>query len=221
MKRLPVLTLIIASAFIVQLFGSRQAFAVTCLDADNITVTDVATEQECTDAGGLVVAAPDQGGQTSGQSGANCTLITPSSTKEEIDAYIACLASQMDQGNQNSSGNSTRDPIAPVETDLCKVPGASGSTFCNTQDASNGNATSNPIVGPGGILTVVVDLLTLITGIISTIVIVLSGLMYAFSNGDASRAGQARSSIIYASVALVVVLISRSILVFVIDRLNI
>ena len=107
---------------------------------------------------------------------------------------------------------------AQAQQDVCDLPSATGSAFCDGQNDpdANANATDNAVLD---ILDTVVSILTTITAVIAVIVIVIAGLMYTVSAGDPSRANQARSTIIYAIVALVVSVMARVILIVILDAI--
>lgn len=92
--------------------------------------------------------------------------------------------------------------------------GGGGSTLCRNQLQVN-----NPLVGSGSLFENVINLVTLVTGIIAVIVIIISGIRFTTSSGDPNSLTQARNTILYTVIGLVVLLLARSIIVFVINRL--
>jgi cytochrome bd-type quinol oxidase subunit 2 len=85
-------------------------------------------------------------------------------------------------------------------------------------------------VNPGGTCTdgsaantvvkTVINLLSWIVGIISVIMIIIAGLSFVTSGGDAEKAKKARSTITYALTGLVIVLLAQVIVNFVIKKVN-
>jgi hypothetical protein len=94
----------------------------------------------------------------------------------------------------------------------CSASGASGSSACE----NNG---SDPIAGSNGILSKVTYIISYLAGAAAVILIIISGFMFATANGDASKVANARTSLIYAVVGMVIVIMSQSIIVFVINKL--
>lgn len=92
--------------------------------------------------------------------------------------------------------------------------GSGGSTVCKNQTQVN-----NPITGSGSIFEKVINLVTLATGLVAVIVIIVSGIRFATSSGDPNNVSQARNTILYTVIGLAVLLLARSIIVFVINRL--
>lgn len=68
------------------------------------------------------------------------------------------------------------------------------------------------------LLNNVVNVFSAIVGIIAVIMIIVGGLRYITSGGDSSRVGAAKTTIIYALVGLVVVVLAQLIVHFVINQ---
>lgn len=64
------------------------------------------------------------------------------------------------------------------------------------------------------------DIVYFLAGAIAVVVIVVSGILYVISNGDASRVAKAKNYLTYAIVGLVVVLLAWGITNFVIGRFS-
>lgn len=89
---------------------------------------------------------------------------------------------------------------------------AKSSSTCSAQ-------TSNPVSGENGVLNKGANLLATLTGAVAVIVIIIAGIMYATANGDPGKIRAARDTIIYAVVALVVVLVAKTIITLVTNKL--
>lgn len=83
------------------------------------------------------------------------------------------------------------------------------------------NAKSNPIFGPGGILTTVVNILSLIAGVIAVIVILIGGIKMITSSGDSNSVASARRTVLYAVISLIVVGSAQAAVRFILYKLNI
>lgn len=68
------------------------------------------------------------------------------------------------------------------------------------------------------LLTNILNLFYFIAGLTAVIVIIIAGLAYATSGGDAGRVAKAKNQILFAVIGLVVVLLAFSITNFVIGR---
>lgn len=103
--------------------------------------------------------------------------------------------------------------VDPTEQ-VCKdQPNA---TICEAGDSSGAGA--NPILGPDGIITRIVQAAVFIAGIISVIMIFVGGMRMVFSNGESGAVASARTTIIYAVVGLVIALFAQALVSFVLLR---
>ncbi len=87
----------------------------------------------------------------------------------------------------------------PFFKDVCQLNGQE-STVC--EDASQGQ-TANPLYGPRGIITVVVNMLSLVVGVAAVIGIIVAGTKYLTSASNPEEANKARELVIYAVVGLI------------------
>ena len=71
-----------------------------------------------------------------------------------------------------------------------------------------------------GIIKTIVEVLLTAVGAISIIMIVIGGILFALSSGDAQKAAKARSTILYAVVGLIVSVFASAIVNFVFDGFN-
>lgn len=103
---------------------------------------------------------------------------------------------------------SAQDPLDPVCTGRAAVSAA-----------CQGRTTENPLVGPNGVLTRVIQIIVMITAIAAVIVIIVGGLKYILSSGDPNSVNSAKNTILYAIIGLVVAVIAQAIVSFVLRRL--
>jgi hypothetical protein len=83
-------------------------------------------------------------------------------------------------------------------------------------DAAKGVDQAADLFGTGGIFTTITNVLLFLIGAISVIMIVIGGLRYVISGGDASKVSGAKNTILYAIVGLIVALLAFAIINFVI-----
>ncbi len=108
-------------------------------------------------------------------------------------------------------GASAQSPIldcrdsALAASDLCKE-------FLDNSDGGR-------IFGPDSLISRVVETIIFVSGSIAVLMIVIGGLRYAISNGDPQGIANAKNTIIYAIVGLVIALMAEAILRFVLQRL--
>ena len=96
---------------------------------------------------------------------------------------------------------------------LCAGVDFNDETECDeiTEDAE-GTVTS--------LATTIVDIFSLIVGIVAVIMIIIAGLRYITSGGEAQNVTNAKNTILYAIVGLVVVVFAQTIVKFVITKLT-
>lgn len=95
------------------------------------------------------------------------------------------------------------------------------------QDASDAvcdalGSTGNACAAGGGeidsVLAVALNILSVVAGVIAVIMLIISGLKFITSQGDASSISSARSSIIYALVGIIIVALAQVVVRFVINQ---
>ena len=97
----------------------------------------------------------------------------------------------------------------------------SGSKTQACQGISTGN--SNPCGQSGGldsIIKTIVDLLSVIVGIAAVIMIIVAGLKFVTSGGDANKAASARNTLIYALAGLTVAALAQILVHFVLGNVK-
>lgn len=95
----------------------------------------------------------------------------------------------------------------------CATNGASSSSACDS--SVNGG---DPIAGPNGVLKKATILLSIIAGAVAVIIVLVGGIQYTTSAGDAQKATNARNTIIGGLVGLAIIAVSGGILTFVISK---
>jgi Type IV secretion system pilin len=112
-------------------------------------------------------------------------------------------------------------PANPLQEACSKSNDAKNkSSACvDSGGVGSGNDQKNPIYGSNGILNNVADGVALVAGSIAVIYIVLGGFRMITSTGDSQAFKEARSTLIYGAVGLIVVSFARAIVGFVLGRL--
>jgi len=91
---------------------------------------------------------------------------------------------------------------------------AATSAVCKDKDTPG-----NPLTGSDGLIIKITRIVAIIAGIAATIMIIMSGFRYITANGDANQAASARSTLIYAIVGLIVIVIAQSLIALVIGNI--
>ena len=107
--------------------------------------------------------------------------------------------------------------LAPVQaedpfSEVCQGS-ASGSAACRD------NTTTNPLLGGDGVITRVIQLVIVAVGAVSVFVIIVGGFKYIISAGDPQKAANAKNTILYAVIGLVIAVFAQAIVAFVLNRL--
>lgn len=101
-------------------------------------------------------------------------------------------------------------------------PTCENSNATSTPEVCKDNDTvgANPVVGPRGVLTTYVKILSFVVGILSVGMIIFGGIRYITSNGDSNTVAAAQKTVIYALVGLVVALIAQAMVIFVLSKVK-
>lgn len=90
----------------------------------------------------------------------------------------------------------------------CDAANNSGTEICEAQDDDDVNTLTQTIVG----------ILSFVIGTISVIMIIVGGIRYTLSNGDASRVKSAKDTVLYSVIGLVISLLAFVIVNFVVGQ---
>lgn len=96
--------------------------------------------------------------------------------------------------------------------------GVTDSTVCEDSNVAQSPG-SNAIYGRDGVLTKAANIVSIVVGIASVIMIVVGGFKYVTSGGDSGQATSARRTVMFAVVGVLVALFAQAIILFVFDRL--
>jgi hypothetical protein len=114
-------------------------------------------------------------------------------------------------------------PIAVLAQDAgdplkeaCSRPNAASSDVCRTY---RNDAKGDKILGPNGIVTKIIQTLVFVVAAITVIAVIVGGLQYVLSGGDPNGTKQAKDTILYALIGLVVALFAQVIVSFVLSKL--
>ena len=108
---------------------------------------------------------------------------------------------------------------ADVFKDVCTQ--RPNSTVCKDKKPEDGvsQEDQNPLFGKNGVITKIVNLITIIVGIAAVITIIYAGIKFITSGSNPQEVTVAREMIIYAIVAVVIAAIAQAIVQLFINRL--
>jgi hypothetical protein len=87
-------------------------------------------------------------------------------------------------------------------------------------EAAHGTGQPTDLFGTGGIFTTIVNLLLCIIGAIAVVMIIVGGLRYVLSGGDASAVTTAKNTILYAVVGIIVAILAYAVVNFVVTNFS-
>ncbi len=97
--------------------------------------------------------------------------------------------------------------------------GGSNSTVCKENtDSKAGGEYKNPIYGSKGILSTIINLLSIIVGIVAVIGIMMAGFKFITSGSNPQQVTVAREMVLYAAVGLIVAAFAQVLVRFIIDK---
>jgi len=107
---------------------------------------------------------------------------------------------------------------APVMAVCTNADPTTGSAADGAQCAQ-ANQTPSTLFGNGGIFATIANVLIFLVGAIAVIYLIIGGLRYVTSGGDAKAVSAAKDTILYAVIGIVVAVISFALVSFVINAL--
>lgn len=93
--------------------------------------------------------------------------------------------------------------------------GASSTDLCKSESSTP----SDPVFGPNGLASVVVEIFSIVIGIAAVLMIVFAGFEYTTSGGDSQKLNTAKNTIIFAVVGLAIAALAQIIVFFVFNHL--
>ena len=125
-------------------------------------------------------------------------------------AAFALPASVSAQGSGSADGSVTTG--GNIQNNLkCGTTLSTENTECNVEE---GTAKVNDLI------TTIVNIFSIIVGLISVVMIIYGGFRYVTSGGDSNNVSNAKNTIIYAIIGLVVVALAQFIVQFVLDKVT-
>ena len=107
----------------------------------------------------------------------------------------------------------TAHAVDPLDKVCAERP---DSAVCQDNQA---NSTTNPIFGPSGIVSKVINVFVRIVGVAAVLGVMISGGMMIYAGGDSQKAATARTALVYCLVGLGVAVFAQLLVAFVINKL--
>lgn len=107
-----------------------------------------------------------------------------------------------------------------VSDDVC-TGSARNSAFCKDADAGGATGSDrNPIFGPDGFLTSIINFLSIIVGIVAVFSIIFAGLRYITSGANPQEVSNSREIILYALVAVIIAALAQVLVRFFLSKIG-
>lgn len=101
--------------------------------------------------------------------------------------------------------------VSAVDPRLCSGEGAKSSA-CNTTNA-------NPVTGSDSLLLKATNIVAAVAGVIAVVMVMYSGLQMMTASGDSKKFSDARQTLIYAAVGIVVIILARTAVAFIVNTI--
>ncbi len=102
----------------------------------------------------------------------------------------------------------------------CNVGGAADLSLQNGADCANPGTTTKGLFDQGGIFQTIANVLVFLVGAIAVLFLIIGGLRYVVSNGEAKNVEAAKNTILYAIIGIVVAILAFAVVQFVITSLT-
>lgn len=94
---------------------------------------------------------------------------------------------------------------------------ADGVNLQGSLEKSQGQGTPTELFGSGSVVTTIINTLLFLIGVVSVIMIIYGGIQYATSAGDSGKVSNAKNTILYAVVGLIVAILAYALVNFVVS----
>ena len=103
--------------------------------------------------------------------------------------------------------------VTPLAIDAPAFANAKSEVTSGVSSVNDGNSTDLP-----SFITNIVNILLFLAGAVAVIVIIIGGIRYVMSSGDAGQVQSAKNTILYAVIGLIVVIMAYAIVNFVVTN---
>ena len=106
----------------------------------------------------------------------------------------------------------------PVQAAGCEPSGGLGGAI--NASCTLGSGQQSKLVGSGGMVTDIINIMLFVIGILCVIMIIWGGIRYTISNGASDKVKDAKNTILYAVVGLVIAIIAYALVNWVFDTVG-
>lgn len=135
-----------------------------------------------------------------------------------VAALLAVLLIPASVARAASAGCNDNDPKTACNILDTACPAGSTAVLCQ-ENKENQTTSDNSLYGPSGIITRAVNIISILAGIASVIMVIIGGILYALSSGDSARINTAKNTILFAIIGVVIATLAQAIIRFVLVRI--
>jgi hypothetical protein len=103
---------------------------------------------------------------------------------------------------------------SPFQGVDCGADAGGGSAICQDKGKNK-----DPLTGTNGVLVKITNIVAIVAGIAAVVIIVLAGIRFITAGGSSEDIAGARRTIVYAVIGLIIIVLGRTLIVFVIGKL--
>jgi hypothetical protein len=89
----------------------------------------------------------------------------------------------------------------------------------NSSAVCQDKTSTNPLTGNDGLFIKITNIIAWVAGAAAVIVILVSAIRYATAGGDSNKVGSAKGALINAAIGLIVVVLARTLIIYVLNKL--
>ena len=137
--------------------------------------------------------------------------------QQDVNPVVSTEDTQNGTDNDEAASSAESDALpstVQIENGLCAGANLDVTSNCSTNDVG-ANATEKI----NALIADVINIFSLVVGVVSVIMIIIGGFRYITSGGDSSNVSSAKNTILYALIGLAVAVFSQAIVVFLLSRL--
>ena len=110
--------------------------------------------------------------------------------------------------------------VMAAESNLTTTPGTAENPAQAGAETAKANGMPSDLVGVNGVFTKITNTVLYAVGIISVIMLIYGGLRYVISGGDSKKVTDAKNTIMYAIIGLIISILAYAIVNFVINAVG-
>jgi hypothetical protein len=142
-------------------------------------------------------------------------LSTVASAQQDVNPVVPSTSGQDSDNDGLSDGaeNNALPATAQIQNGLC-----AGANLDVTTNCQSGVSEQDATDKINALIADIINIFSLVVGVVSVIMIIIGGFRYITSGGDSSNVSAAKNTILYAIIGLVIVALAQTIVRFILGR---